>query len=127
MAQTQFRKTILNRAVRPYSLGVSLSVMVMGVAIVTDRAIGKFINSWPGDVLAALFFITAAALWYGWWAKSDNWMRHGLLWSTGVWSSASFIMIVDGDSWVAAALGLCWVVASGGSWLLEMDYMRSVE
>lgn len=127
MSSTQLRRMVLGRAIRPYAFAVSLSIVVMATAIANGRAAGRLLSEWPGDILVFLSLLTSFMLWLGWWVRSDALMRNGLLWSTGVWAGISLILLVDGKSWVSGALGLCWVVASGGAWLLEMDEKRRVK
>lgn len=121
MTGTELRRRIAGRAVRPYALAVSLATLVIAAATVTNVAVGKLLDGLPGNLIAAMAVATVAALWWGWWARSDRWMTHGLLWSAGVWAAVGTVLTWEGGAWVSAALAWCWVIASAGAWLLEAD------
>ena len=123
MTDTQLRHRIAGRAVRPYALAVSLATLGILWATVANIAVGDLLDGAPGDAIAAASAATVAALWWGWWSRADRWMRRGLLWSTYVWSAVGIVTLMDG-AWVSAWLAWCWVLASGGAWLLERDDMR---
>ena len=110
----------LGRAVRPYALAVSLATTVSIWSVTTDRAVGELLDGLPGAVIAAYGVIAVLLLWAGFWARRDGWMRAGLLASAGDWAAiGAVIMLEPGVSLVSGWLALCWVVASGGAWLLE--------
>ena len=111
---------VLDRAVRPYALAVSLATSVSVWSVSTDRAVGQLLDGWPGAVIAAYGVISVALLWAGFWARRDAWMRTGLLASAGYWAAVGAVIIMEpGVSLVSGWLAWCWVVASGGAWLLE--------
>lgn len=124
MTTTQFRRTLLNRAVRPYAFAVSLATAVVSYGILTDQAVGRQLDEWPGHLIGVMGLVTVVMLWYGWWARSDTWMTRGLLWSTGVWAGVGTVLSIEGGAWVSGLLAWCWVIASGGAWLLEVDDAR---
>ena len=116
---------ILGRALRPYALAVSVATFVLCVAVIRGVAVGQLLNGLPGLVIATTGGVSALLLWIGWWAESEQFMRWGLFWTTGVWSAATVIMWLDvGFSSVSAMLAACWVIASGGAWLLEVSANR---
>ena len=111
---------ILRRQVRPYAFAVSLAPTVSIWSVSTDRAVGQLLDGWPGAVIAAYGAVSILLLWAGFWAHRDAWMRAGLLASAGYWAAVgAVIMLEPGVSLVSGWLALCWVVASGGAWLLE--------
>lgn len=111
---------ILRRQVRPYAFAVSLATTVSIWSVSTDRAVGQLLDGLPGAVIASYGVIAALLLWAGFWARRDGWMRAGLLASAGYWAAVgAVIMLEPGVSLVSGWLALCWVVASGGAWLLE--------
>lgn len=124
MTDTQLRRGLAGRTVRPYAFAVSLATLVIAYATVANVAVGDLLDGPPGDIIGAAAIATVAALWWGWWARSDRWMIRGLLWSTGVWTGVGVVLSAEGGAWVSALLAWCWVIASGGAWLLEKDDMR---
>lgn len=124
MSSTQLRRFILGRAVRPYAFAVSMATAVVSWAVLTDQAVGRRLDEWPGHLIGVMGIITVVLLWYGWWARSDVWMTRGLLWSTGVWAGVGTVLSIEGGAVVSGLLAWCWVVASAGAWLLEVDEFR---
>ena len=111
---------MLGRAVRPYALAVSLATSVSIWSVSTDRAVGQLLDGWPGAVIALYGVIAVGLLWAGFWARRDGWMRTGLLASAGYWAAVGSVVIIEpGVALISAWLAWCWVVASGGAWLLE--------
>lgn len=118
---------ILGRAVRPYVLAVALATTVSVWSVSTDRAVGQLLDGLPGTIIAAYGVIAVLALWAGLWARRDDWMRTGLLASAGYWAAVgTVIMLEPGVSLVSGWLAWCWVVASGGAWMLEQVDRRRV-
>ena len=116
---------VLNRAVRPYAFAVSLATTVSVWSVSTDRAVGQLLDGWPGAVIAAYGVLAVLLLWAGFWARRDPWMRAGLLASAGYWTAVGMVVLLEpGVSLVSGWLALCWVVASGGAWLLEQIDLR---
>ena len=116
---------VLNRAVRPYALAVSLATSVSVWSVSTDRAVGQLLDGWPGAIIAAYGVLAVLLLWAGFWARRDGWMRAGLLASAGYWAAVGAVILLEpGVSLVSGWLALCWVVASGGAWLLEQVDVR---
>lgn len=124
MTSTELRRRVTGRAVRPYALAVSLATAVIGYATLANIAVGKQLDGLPGDIIAAAAWAAVAALWWGWWSRSDRWMARGLLWSAAVWAAVGTVLTFEGGAWVSAALAWCWTLASGGAWLLERDDPR---
>lgn len=121
---TFLRSRILGRVIRPYALTVSLATAVVTWAILTDRAVGKQLDYWPGHLIGVMGVITVLLLWGGWWSRNEGWMMHGLLLSTGVWAGVGTVLALEGAGIVSGLLAWCWVIASGGAWLLEVDEAR---
>lgn len=111
---------MLGRAVRPYALAVSLATSVSVWSVSTDRAVGQLLDGLPGAIIAAYGVLAVLLLWAGFWARRDGWMRAGLLASAGYWTAIGAVVLLEpGVALVSGWLALCWVVASGGAWLLE--------
>ena len=111
---------VLDRAVRPYALAVSLATSVSVWSVSTDRAVGQLLDGLPGAIIAAYGVTSIALLWAGFWARRDAWMRAGLLLSAGYWAAVGAVVLLEpGVALVSGWLAWCWVVASGGAWLLE--------
>ena len=124
MTETTLRRRIAGRAIRPYALAVSLATAVIAVAVLTDQAVGKLLDAWPGTIVGLMAVATVLMLWVGWWARDDRLMARGLLWSSGVWAGVATVLTVEGGAWVSACLAACWCLASGGAWLLEHEDVR---
>ena len=119
---------VVGRTVRPYAFAVSLATSVSVWSVATDRAVGQLLDGWPGAIIAAYGVIAVLLLWAGFWARRDGWMHGGLLASAGYWAAVgAVIMLEPGVSLVSGWLALCWVVASGGAWLLEKTDRRRRE
>ena len=117
---------VLHRTVRPYALAVSLATSVSVWSVSTDRAVGELLDGWPGAIIAAYGVIAALLLWAGFWASRDTWMRAGLLASAGYWAAVGAVVLLEpGVPLVSGWLALCWMVASGGAWLLERVDLRA--
>lgn len=112
---------VLDRAVRPYSLAVSLATAVITVSILTDSAVGVFLDGLSGHIIGAAAATTTALLWIGWWRRNTACMTQGLLLSSAVWTAIAVALTLDHYSWTSAALAYCWALASAGSWLLEVN------
>ena len=111
---------VVGRAVKPYAFAMSLATTVSVWSVATDRAVGLLLDGLPGAVIAAYGVIAVALLWLGFWGRRDGWMRGGLLASAGYWAAVgAVIMLEPGVSLVSSWLALCWMIASGGTWLLE--------
>lgn len=118
---------LFNRAVRPYSLAVSLATTVSVWSVTTDRAVGVLLDGLPGAVISVAGIVSVLLLWVGFWLSHDKWMRHGLLLSAGYWAVVGAVVIIEpGVPLVSGWLALCWMVASGGAWLLEKVDLRAV-
>lgn len=124
MTDTQLRRRIAGRAIRPYALAVSLATAVIAVAVLADQAVGRLLDDRPGTIVGLMAIATVVMLWWGWWTRSDRWMARGLLWSSGVWAGVATVLTVEGGAWVSACLAACWCLASGGAWLLEHEDVR---
>ena len=124
MTDTNLPWRIFGRLWRPYVLAVSLSVATITISVATGSAVGVYLDQWPGHVIGAMGAVTVVMLWWGFWARSDQWMARGLLWSAGVWAGVGTILAWEGGAPVSTALAWCWVIASGGAWLLEVADTR---
>ena len=119
---------VLDRAVRPYVLAVSLATTVSVWSVATNRAVGELLDGLPGAVIAAAGTVAVLLLWLGFWARRDAWMRHGLLLSAGYWAAVGSVVITEpGVGLTSGWLAWCWMVASGGAWLLEKTDRRRRE
>lgn len=124
MTLSQLRRQVFGRAIRPYALAVSCSTLTIGVAVLEDAAIGKLLDEWPGTIIGIMAIASVLLLWWGWWRKSEKTLALGLLWSAGVWSGVGAVLMLEGGAWVSAILAWCWVIGSGGAWLIERDELR---
>ena len=118
------RHRFLKRASRPYALSTAIATGALTLALVLNSVVGNLLNTFPGDILAVMAAVTTALLASGWWFRKDSWMVHGLLWSAGVWGGAAVILTLEGISWLSATLAWCFVIGSGGAWLLEVEDRR---
>ena len=111
----------LRRAVQPYALAVSLAIAVTFASMLTESGVGLVLDGWWGKAIGLAGGASTVLLWWGWWRQSPRAMNHGLLLSAAVWSSIAAVVFVEGVSWPSASLSVCWAVASGGAWLLEVN------
>ena len=120
MSSTDLPWQLWGRRVRPYALAVSISTAVIAWACLAGIAVGRLLDGATGIIVGTVAVITVAALWWGWLAKSEAWMLRGLLWAAGVWAAVTTILATDvGIVNVNTLLSAAWVIASGGTWLLE--------
>lgn len=119
MTSTSLRRRILDRAVKPYA--VALTVVTFAVALWgASKPIG-----FAGQVVAVIGFISAALLLAGWVARKESWMIHGLWLSAGVWAGVGAALISVVGIWhISTVSAFCWAIASGGAWLLEVEDAR---
>ena len=115
-------RRVLGRALRPYSLAVSLATMVLAYAVLAGVAVGQSLDGPLGKAFGVAALVTAFWLVAGWWAQQDRWMVRGLLWSAALWFGVSGMILTEaGPLSVSGLLAGCWGVASGGAWLLEVS------
>ena len=125
MPDTNLPWRLFGRLLRPYAFAVSLATAVVVWSTVAGLAVGELLDATPGHIIAAAAAVSVALLWLGWWARSDQLMRWGLFWTTGVWSAVAGILALDiGALAPSTLLAACWAVASGGAWLLEATDSR---
>ena len=114
----------LGRQVRPYALAVSLACVVIFVSMVTESGVGNNLDGPWGKAIGVAAGLTTVVLWAGWWAQRAWWMNEGLLLAAATWAAVAAVVLTEGASWPSGALAVCWVVASSGSWLLEVNDRR---
>jgi len=124
VTSTDLPWTILGRKVRPYALAVSLASLCVALTLLArgqDAGAALDGRTGPAIAIGAMAFIAFALLMGGWWLRGERMMRWGLLASAGVSGArAGFIFLSTSDVFaVSAWLSACWVVASGGAYLLE--------
>jgi hypothetical protein len=114
---------IFGRKMRPFSLALSLSTGVIGYATLNGVATGVGLDGTQGRVVGVAALLCVGMLVYGWWARSDKAMNNGLLVCAGVWASAGTFLALDiGTFAVSTMMAICWAVAAGGAWLLEVSH-----
>lgn len=121
MTNTNLPWLIFGRQLRPYALAVSLSAALVSYAAVAGVVPGSLLSGAPGRVVSTVGWMAVGMLWAGWWARSEKLMRWGLFWTTGVWATVTALLLADVGPTLNTALAGCWVVASGGAWLLEVS------
>ncbi len=108
------------RLIKPFSLAVSLSMLVLVWMMVGNLAVGTVLDGWQGDLAGGAAGVASFLLIVGWWVQSVRMLEHGLLVSTGVWTAvAGYLAIELGVVNPNVMLASCWLVGAGGSWLLE--------
>lgn len=125
MSSTDLPWRLRGRALRPYAFAVSLATAVTMWSVFTRSAVGQLLDGLPGQLVGVAALFSVLSLWVGFWFRSDNIMRLGLLWTTGVWTTISTILFIDVGATPSTLLAGCWAVASGGAWLLEATNPRS--
>jgi hypothetical protein len=111
----------LGRQVRPYALAVSLACAVIFVSMLTESGVGNNLDGPWGKAIGVAAGLTTVLLWIGWWGQSKPFMNHGLLLATATWAAVAAVVLQEGASWPSGSIAVCWMIASGGSYLLETN------
>lgn len=123
MSSTELPWTFLGRRIRPYALAVSLASAVLASALLwrgNDAGLILDQRSVVAVIVGTVAAVSTFMFWGGWWARSDALMRHGLLFSAGVFAARFTFLALNESPWlVTAQLSACWAVASAGAFLLE--------
>lgn len=119
MAKTDLPWTFLGRRIKPFALAVAFATFVVSVAMTLNLAVGALLDGWQGDVVAIAGYTSVALLFWGWWGRSCQGLVNGLLVTTGVWATVTSIIAYETGFGVNTLLAFAWVIASGGSYLLE--------
>lgn len=122
MADTNLPWTFFGRKVRPYCFAVSLAcaVVVFGLLYQQDDTGAVLDGTFFGFSIGALALAAVGFLWWGFWARSDRFMRVGLLFSAGLFAGRWIFLSLDGSFDKShSLLSLCWAIASAGAYLLE--------
>lgn len=127
MANTNLPWMFLDRKIRPYAIGVGAACLTITLSLLLLRNDVGEILDYPSGQVGSLGFVVGTAalasfvlLFAGWWLKSERFMQYGLLLSAGLFAArAAFLFMDVGPLKVQPWLSLCWVIASGGAWLLE--------
>jgi hypothetical protein len=125
MTLPEMRKRLWGRKVRPLALAVALATALGAVATLAGGAVawtsGGQVHAFTGAasyLVGSLSAAVSAVMWWAWWARSEKLLLWGLRWSSGVFAASAVLLAADGV-WFSAGLSMCWVVAIGGSWLIE--------
>lgn len=121
MPSTDLKYRFLGRRlIKPFSLAVSLSMLVLVWMMVGNLAVGTVLDYWQGDLAGGAAGVASFLLIVGWWVQSVKMLEHGLLVATGVWAAVLGALAIElGVVNPNVMLSFCWLVAAGGSWLLE--------
>ena len=123
MTDTNLPWMIFGRRMRPFSLALSLSTLLITYATLAGVTVGQQLDGISGKILGGVGVLTVLLLVAGFWFKNDRAMVNGLLLSTGVWMSVTAVLALDiGFVAVSTLSAGCWAVAAGGSWLLEVSH-----
>jgi hypothetical protein len=114
---------VFGRAVRPFSLAVSLATLTVTVSMLSTVPFkGAASGSWLSQTLVGIAGATTTfILWWGWWGKATKFMTQGLLLAGAVWSAVAAEILMEGRSWPSGLIAACWAVGSLGAWLLEVN------
>lgn len=122
MTDTELPWTIFGRKMRPFSLALALSTLVISYATLRGVAVGVGLDGNSGKIVGVVGILSVLMLFAGFWFRSDKWMTRGLLFSTGVWAStAAFLALDIGITAVSSLSAACWGIAAAGAWLLEVS------
>lgn len=119
MSDTNLPWRVFNRQVRPFSFALSLTMAQLAWSILTKSTIGQALDG-IGQVVGLVSVISCVSLFVAFWARSDKAMTWGLLLATGVWTSATAILVMDIGLTPSTMSAGCWAIAAGGAWLLEV-------
>ena len=123
MTDTNLPWMIFGRRMRPFSLALSLSILLITYATLAGVTVGQQLDGISGKIVGGVGVLTVLLLVAGFWFKNDRAMVNGLLLSTGVWMSVTTVLALDiGFVAVSTLSAGCWAVAAGGSWLLEVSH-----
>ncbi len=113
------------RQFRPYAFGVAFATSVIAYACLAGIAVGRLLDGAAGIIVGLAAAATVATLLAGWVCQRQEWMLHGLLWSTGIWAAVTTILAIDvGVTNVNTLLAASFVVMSGGAWREERKALR---
>lgn len=115
----------LDRAVKPVSLGLMLSMFVMfGEGFDDDGGlIGEF---WFSHVAAGFAGLVGVLLFWAWWKQSNRLVQLSLLGATFVWCSRMILFFtVSHPDWERHVLAGAILIIAGGSYLLEVTDPRT--
>jgi len=115
----------LGRQVRPYAMAVSMACAVTFVSMLTESGVGNNLDGPWGKAIGVAAGLTTIVLWVGWWAQLRSWMNQGLLLAAATWAAVAAVVLTEDASCPSGAIAVCWVVASAGSWLLEVNDRRA--
>ena len=122
---TSLTYKICGRLIRPYALALTASLLSLWLVSVAHVEALPQMHSGHGHALGWFAFAVAGVLIAGWVAHDDRIMRLGLLLSTSVWGVVAFVSsVVVGPLSIFALISGCWVLASGGAWLLERAHAQ---
>ena len=121
MTDTQLRRLVFKRGVRPVAMWLMLVTIVIVWATATDRSVGAFLDQWPGQVIAVIGGAAVVALFGGWALQRDSWMHHGMLYAAGASAGVGVTLAVEQVSPVSMLIAFCWAGLAAGSWWLEQD------
>jgi len=119
MTDTNLPWTVFGRQVRPFSFALSLTMFQLAWSVLSRGTIGHLLDD-VGLVVGFAAVVSFLLLLLGFWLRNDRSMVAGLLLATGVWASATSVLILDVGLTPSSLSAFCWTVAAGGSWLLEV-------
>lgn len=113
--------TVYGRPVKPVSIALMITMIIIGVLAIFDLGVMK--NSLWGDVIGAMAFTVVGFFVYAGYKNSQTLAEWALIGAFFIWGFRFWaISIIQGwntfttEGWYFAA---CWMLLSGGSWLLE--------
>lgn len=119
----RFPWRILGRRFKPLALASALSVLAVALSPFYSGPAQTFdFGSPPGIVQAGAAGVAFICLVIGWFQRSSDMVRGGLLLVAGVFMArATLTALSVGLSHPAFWINFSWVVATGGAYLLERD------
>lgn len=118
MTSTDLPWTFFGRKIKPFSFALSLTMCQLMWSIFTKSTVGMALDG-IGQIVGVIAAIAFALLVAGFFVMKERWMAWGLLLATGAWASVSAILWIDVGLTPSTLSASCWVLASGGAWLLE--------
>jgi len=115
------------RRIRWLALAVMMATATLAWSLSSRLAVGDLLDAAPGRVMALAAMLAVGLLAVGWWVQSTKALNHGLLLAAAVWAGVSTVLWVDIGPQPSTRLACCWVVAAGGSWLIEADALRMAD
>ena len=116
------RLAFLGRPLKPLIIAIAMSMATLAWFNLVLNA-GVFHASVLGDLIGSAAGASCALLFGGWWWRSGEMERFGLLLAVGVWVTRTmFAGFTEGFMQVEVWLSACWVFAVASTYYMEATH-----